>query len=109
MPFPKLTEEQRAQALAKAAHVRRTRAEWKQALKTRSLTLARLLEMAETDEIAAGMKVSAVLVSMPGNGKVRTKKIMEGVGISESRRLRGLGDRQREQLIDICDKPEKRE
>lgn len=109
MPFPKLTEEQRAQALAKAAHVRRTRAEWKQALKTRSLTLAQLLEMAETDEIAAGMKVSSVVVSMPGHGKVRTKQIMEGVGISENRRLRGLGTRQKQQLIDVCDKPAKPE
>lgn len=105
MPLPPLTEEQRAAALAKAAHVRRTRAEWKQALKTRSMTLARLLEMAETDEIAAGMKVSAVVVSFPGHGKVKTKRIMEDLGIAENRRLRGLGDRQKQQLIDICDKP----
>lgn len=104
MPLTALTEEQRAAALAKAAHVRRTRAEWKQALKTRSMTVAELLEMAETDEIAAGMKVSAVVVSIPGYGKMKTKRTMEKLGISENRRLRGLGVRQRQKLIKECDK-----
>lgn len=85
--------------MAKAAHVRRTRAEWKQALKTKSMTLAALLEMAETDEIAAGMKVSTALVSLPGWGKVKTKREMERLGIAENRRLRGLGKRQREDLL----------
>ena len=101
MPLPPLTEEQRAAALAKAAHVRRTRAEWKQALKTKSMKLSRLLEMAKTDEIAAGMKVSTALVAMPGLGKVKAKRIMETLGIAENRRLRGLGKRQRESLEEI--------
>ena len=37
------------------------------------------------------MKVSALLESMPGVGRVRARQIMEEVGISESRRVRGLG------------------
>jgi len=32
--------------------------------------------------------------SMPGVGKVRARKIMEEIGISESRRVRGLGAQQ---------------
>jgi len=44
------------------------------------------------------MKVSALLESMPGVGKVRAKQIMERLGIAESRRVRGLGANQRTAL-----------
>ena len=40
------------------------------------------------------MQVSALLESMPGVGQVRARQIMEEVGISESRRVRGLGANQ---------------
>ena len=42
------------------------------------------------------MKVSTVLESLPGVGKVRARKIMEKLDISASRRVRGLGAKQRE-------------
>jgi ribosomal protein S13 len=45
------------------------------------------------------MKVSAVLESLPGVGRVRARKIMERLDISESRRMRGLGAKQRENLL----------
>jgi ribosomal protein S13 len=45
------------------------------------------------------MKVSNVLESLPGVGKVRAQKIMEELDISVSRRVRGLGAKQREQLL----------
>jgi ribosomal protein S13 len=35
-----------------------------------------------------------VLESLPGVGKVRARQIMEQIGISESRRVRGLGTQQ---------------
>ena len=37
------------------------------------------------------MKVLAVLESLPGVGKVKARRIMEEIGISETRRVRGLG------------------
>ncbi len=46
------------------------------------------------------MKVLAVLESLPGVGKVKARRTMEQIGISESRRVRGLGTRQRSQLLD---------
>jgi ribosomal protein S13 len=46
------------------------------------------------------MKVSAVLESLPGVGKVRAQKLMEELDISASRRIRGLGAKQRAQLLD---------
>ena len=39
-------------------------------------------------------RVSALLESMPGVGRVRARQIMEEIGISESRRVRGLGQNQ---------------
>lgn len=99
MAPPKLTPEQRARALEKAAAARRARAALKQALKDGSLTLPELLARAETDEAAGGIKVSAALTSLPGLGKVKTHRLMEKLEIAESRRLRGLGAKQREALI----------
>ena len=37
------------------------------------------------------MKVVSVLESLPGLGKVKARRLMETVGISDSRRLQGLG------------------
>ena len=46
------------------------------------------------------MKVSNVLESLPGVGKVRAQKLMEELDISASRRVRGLGAKQREMLLE---------
>ena len=98
MPLPTLTEEQRKQALEKAAEARRKRAEIKAELKSGKLTLKDLLSRADDDTVGK-MKVSNVLESLPGVGKVRATKIMEKLGISASRRVRGLGAKQRESLL----------
>jgi len=96
---PALTPEQRQAALAKAAKVRRERAEVKERLKLGSLSLAELLDQAESDETVSKMKVLSVLESLPGLGKVKARRLMETVGISESRRLQGLGAKQRAELL----------
>jgi hypothetical protein len=96
---PSLTPEQRQAALAKAAEARRARAEIKERLKMGSITLAELLTQAETDDMVAGIKVLAVLESLPGVGKVKARRTMDEVGIADTRRLRGLGDQQRKALL----------
>ena len=99
MPLPPpLTEDQRRQALEKAAVARRKRAEMKEQLKSGRTTLRELLARSG-DEVVGKMKVSSVLESMPGVGRVRARKIMEKLGISDSRRMRGLGTRQKENLL----------
>lgn len=98
--LPETTEEQRAAALARAAEARRTRAEIKELLKTGSLTLAEVLDRAEEDPLVAGTKAQAIILSMPGMGKIATKRLMEDIGIAENRTLRGLGSRQRAQLLE---------
>jgi hypothetical protein len=100
MPLPPaLTEEQRAAALQKAAEARRVRAELKEKLKMGSITLHELLAQADRDEMVGKMKTVAVLESLPGVGKVKARRTMEEIGISESRRLRGLGEQQRAALL----------
>ena len=99
MPLPPpLTEEQRRQALEKAGIARRKRAELKEQLKSGRTTLPELIDRTG-DAVVGKMKVSAVLESLPGVGRVRARKIMERLDISESRRMRGLGTKQKENLL----------
>ena len=94
MALPPLTPEQRAAALEKAAEARRVRAEVKNRLKHSGASLTQVLEQGRTDDIVGKMKVTALLESMPGVGKIRARQIMARLGISESRRVRGLGSNQ---------------
>lgn len=98
MPLPTLTEEQRKQALAKAAEARRKRADLKGRLKAEKTSLREVLAK-QGDDVVGKMKVAAVLESLPGVGKVRARKIMERLDISASRRVRGLGAKQKEALL----------
>lgn len=98
MALPPLTPEQRADALAKAAAARRARAELKVRLKSSGANLRDVLDSGETDEAIGKMKVLAVLEAMPGVGKIKAARMMERLEISPSRRVRGLGVKQREAL-----------
>ena len=100
MSVPSSTPEQREAALAKAAASRRIRAEMKELLKSGSLSITDLFERAERDDMVAGMKIAAVLPSMPGMGKVKANRLMEAIGIADTRRIRGLTERQRAELIE---------
>jgi hypothetical protein len=106
MPLPPaLSPEQRQAALEKAAAARRARAELKEKLKMGSISLSELFAQAETNEIVAKMKVLAVLESLPGVGKVKARKLLEENGISDTRRLQGLGVNQRESLLQGTKRP----
>ncbi len=100
MALPQLTPEQRTAALEKAAAARRVRAELKERLKKGQTSIKQVLADAEKDEALAKLKVSALLESLPGVGKVRAAQLMEQFEIAASRRIRGLGERQRKALLD---------
>jgi S13-like H2TH domain len=101
MPLPPtLSPEQRQAALDKAAAARRDRAELKEKLKMGSINLKELLRLADSQEVVAKLKVLSVLESLPGVGKVKARRTMEEVGISETRRVRGLGEQQRSKLLE---------
>ena len=99
MPLPVLTPEQRQAALASAAAGRTARAALKGDLKAGTTTLATVLDRA--GEPAVGkMKVSALLEALPKVGKVKATELMVELGIAENRRVAGLGDRQRSELLE---------
>lgn len=98
MPLPTLSTSERQAALRKALEVRRQRAEVREKLKRGSISLSQALSKAD-DKVVGRMKVSSVLESLPGIGKVRARTILDELGISQSRRIKGLGVRQREGLL----------
>ena len=102
MALPTLTDEQRKAALEKAAQARHARAELREKVKTGKVSLKEVLD--STDPIAERMKVSALIESIPGYGKAKAAKIMDELGISATRRVKGLGARQREQLLEALTK-----
>ena len=102
MALPQLTDEQRKAALEKAAAARHARAELREKIKKGETTLKDVLE--SDDPIASRMKVSALIESLPGYGKAKATKIMDELGISSTRRVKGLGARQREQLRGVFSK-----
>jgi DNA uptake protein ComE-like DNA-binding protein len=95
---PQLTPEQRASALAKAAEARAARAELKNQLKMGSVSLAEAL--ASTDSTVGKLKVVSLLESLPGVGKVKARKIMDEIGIADNRRVQGLGQQQKQALLE---------
>jgi hypothetical protein len=96
---PALSAEQRRAALARAAEARRVRAEVKESLRSGDIGLAGVLERAAVDEHVDRLKVLALLESVPGLGKVKSRRLMAEIGIAESRRVKGLGPAQRKALL----------
>lgn len=102
MALPELTDEQRKQALEKAAAARHARAELRENIKSGKISVQEVLN--SDDPIASRLKVSALIESLPGYGKAKAAKIMDDLGISSSRRVKGLGARQREELLEALTK-----
>ena len=80
MALPQLTPEQRADALEKAAAARRERAAVKNRLKNSQGSFADVVKEGKTNDVIGKMKVSSLLESMPGVGRVRARQIMEEIG-----------------------------
>ena len=96
---PILTEAERAAALAKARISRSHRAQVKAEVRAGSLTVEQVISLASNDEAVAKMRVSELLESITGVGKVRAVAILDRMGISRTRRIMGLGHHQRAALI----------
>ncbi len=97
MALPKLSQEEKKNALAKAQEMRRARSQMRERLKKGDLDLNEVLKA--DDEVTARMRVAYLLRSLPRVGKVKAQRIMEEIGIDEKRRVQGLGKRQREALL----------
>lgn len=103
MALPELTPQERAAALEKAAEARRERAAVKNRLKTSRGSLGHVIAEGKDNPVIGKMKVSALLEALPKVGKVKAQEIMTELEIAPTRRLRGLGDRQRKALLEKFD------
>ena len=95
---PKLSAEARLAALEAAKQARRTRATVKEQVRTGELKISQAIELASTNEAIAKMRVSELIESIPGIGKVRVASILDKLGISGTRRIQGLGVLQLQRL-----------
>jgi hypothetical protein len=91
--------EEKKKALKKAQEIRSKRAKIRQNLKNGKTTIREVLANIN-DDVVAKMRVAYLLESLPRIGKVRTRKIMTDIGINETRRVQGLGNRQKQALLE---------
>lgn len=97
MAVPVLTQAQRAAALTKATAIRKERGAVLAALRDGRISLKELLE--RQDSVVGKIPARRLLESLPGIGKVRAGRLLAELGISESRRVRGLGANQRAAIL----------
>lgn len=90
-------------AASKAAvEARRARAAIKNSVAERTRSTLDVLDRgwALPESAEAGLRVRELLASIPGIGAIRTSRILHDLGISESKKVGGLGVRQRAKLHD---------
>jgi guanylate kinase len=95
---PQLSDDQRKEALLKAAASRKRRAEVKFKIKNGEFSIDTVLEIAKSEDAIAKMRVKELLESMTGVGKIRAQSLMERLNISPTRRIQGLGRHQIKEL-----------
>lgn len=96
---PTLSQEQRVAASKLAVANRRRRAEVKRLVKTGTLSLNDLFTLADTEECVAQMRAFDLISALPTIGEVKAKRIMQDAAIAQTRRVRGLGPKQRAELF----------
>ena len=101
MTAPSRTRDQRAQALERALEVRQERALIRKRLKSGDLKARQVLESCEENLAWGALPIRAFLTALPGVGSAKADAIMRDIDISGARRLRGLGDRQRLELLQV--------
>ena len=92
---PALSAEQRKENLEKGLEVRRARAAIKNAIKAQTKTIEWALEQPECQ----GMYVKQLIMSVPMFGRKRTEKVMKELGIPDNRRVRGMNEVKKQQLL----------
>jgi hypothetical protein len=78
---------------------RRRRAEVKKLIKSGALSLEDLFALADAEECVAQMRAFDLISALPAVGEVKATRIMAAADIAQTRRIRGLGPRQRELLF----------
>lgn len=100
MPLPPMTPEQRTAALKKAAEARQARTQLLAAIRSGEKKLPEILTTGKGDPIIGKTKVAQLLRAVPGLGPVKINSLLEEAGIDANRRVAGLGEKQRQALLD---------
>ena len=101
-PPPPLDPEARRRNAELAIAARRERSKIKSALKEGSLSMREIFE--SSSAAARRMRVIELLTSLPQMGPLRAESLMEKVGIARTRRIAGLGVRQRRELLTLVER-----
>lgn len=98
-PVPQRSAQQRAEALAKALRTRQEKAELRAALRQRTVAAVDVVEGSAGNPVWGALRVSWLLEAVPGIGPIKAERLMTQLAIAPSRRLQGLGERQRAALL----------
>lgn len=102
---PPLSSDQRRHALNQALHARTVRAQALAQLRDGDTDIAALLTLADRDRAVARINVVDLVKALPGVGPVGAQHLLEQSSIGGTRRLAGLGVRQRTRLIEVTTYP----
>jgi hypothetical protein len=94
-----LSQEQRVEASRLAVANRRRRAEVKRLVKSGELSLDELFALPAHEECVAQMRAYDLISALPAIGEVKAERIMKSASIAKTRRIRGLGPKQRAELF----------
>ena len=97
MTVPVRTEDQRAM------EVRHERAELRRALKSGRISGVDIIRSAGMSGEWHGVRIRWLLESLPRIGPARADSIMRRLAVAETRRLGGITDRQRQELIEAIE------
>lgn len=98
--IPELTTEQRRANLEKAMELRQERADIRRKLGDGTYSVNDVLRLAEAgDQAASGMRAKQLINALPGYGLRRAQSLMKQIGIADSKRVGGLGWKQRAALV----------
>ena len=100
-PVPTLTSEQRKENLGKAMAARSERHQMLLNVKRGGLSVPDFIGMAGTSKVVANTRVFALLKAAPGYGFAKAQRALKQIGISETRRVKGLGARQTREICDL--------
>jgi DNA uptake protein ComE-like DNA-binding protein len=99
MALPQLSDEARKEALKKAAAARSARAELRARVKSGEISFADVLAKAG-DPVVDKIKIITLIESLPGYGKAKAAKLLAELDISDTRRVKGLGEKQKAALLE---------
>lgn len=102
---PTLTDDQRKDALRRAAEVRKERAKFKEDLAKGIISPAEGLNRALENRVLSKLHVKEFLCALPQVGESRARTVIEDqIQCSADRRLRGLGPRQVDAMRAFCER-----